>query len=86
MNKKSSGSTWAAFFSGLCVLGALALLLVVCTKCYPNVHRKVQELFSGVDTGPVRQAFGVLAEGLEEGDPIRQTLRETVDTLFHEKG
>lgn len=86
MDKRSGGSPWAAFFSGLCVLGALALLLLVCARCYPSVYRQVQELFAGLDTGPVRQAFGTLADGLENGEPIGQTLNETVEILFREAG
>lgn len=85
MDKKKSGSGWAAFLSGLCVLGAVALLLTVCGYCYPSVRTELQEVLAGLEHGAVRQAFGTLAEGLESGEPIRETLSETVQVLLHEK-
>ena len=82
MKKKEGGSGWAAFFSGLCVLGALALLMKICSICYPSVQRELQALFMGMEDGAVRQAFGTLAEGLETGAPVRETLAQTVQILF----
>ncbi len=85
MKDQKSGSGWAAFFSGLCVLAALALLLLVSGYCYPSVRRELQALFIGMEDGAVRQAFGILAEGLEQGVPVKETLAETAAVLFHGK-
>lgn len=82
MKKREGGSRWAAFFSGFCVLGALALLMKVCSICYPAVQRELQALFMGMEDGAVRQAFGALAEGLEQGAPVKETLAQTVQLLF----
>ena len=82
MKKREGGSRWAAFFSGLCLLGALALLMKVCSICYPSVQQEMQNLFMGMEDGAVRQAFGTLAEGLEQGAPVKETLTQTVQVLF----
>ncbi len=76
------GSKFAAFLSGVYVLAALLLLLGVCGHCYPAVEEKLKEVVTGEETSPVRQAFGVLADGLESGDPIRETVADTVQVLF----
>lgn len=86
VEEKKRGSALASFVSGLCVLAALLLLLGVCGYCYPDVHREIGVLFTGMEDGPVRQAFGALAEGLERGEPVRETLAETAQVLFHEAG
>lgn len=85
LDEKKRGHGLADFISGLCVLGALILLLSVCSHCYPSVHQQVQELLGGMENGSVRQAFDVLADGLERGEPVREALAETADILFHEK-
>lgn len=86
METKKKGSRLAVFISGLYVLAALVLLLGVCSHCYPTFQSKMKELFAGMEDGAVRQAFGTLAEGLENGEPVRETLAETAQVLFHEKG
>lgn len=75
----------ANFFSGVCVLLALVLLLQVCAHCYPSVHREIRAVLGGMEDGAVRQAFGALADGLESGDPIRDSLTQSAQILFHEK-
>ncbi len=76
----------ANFFSGIYVLLALVLLLRVCSYCYPSVQREIKAVLGGMEGGAVRQAFGVLAEGLESGEPIRETFAQSVQVLFYEKG
>ena len=76
---------FASFFSGLCVLAALVLLMGVCGYCYPAVYGEIRAVFGGVENGSVRQAFGVLADGLESGESVRETLAQSAQILFHEK-
>ncbi len=80
------GSGLAVFISGLCVLLALLLLLCVCGYCYPSVQDTFREILGGVENGTVQQAFDVLADGLQNGEPVRETFAQTIDVLLHEKG
>lgn len=86
MAKKEQNSKLVSFFSGIYVLMALVLLLWVCNYCYPSVQTEIREVLGGVEDGAVHQAFGALAEGLEEGEPIRETLAQSAQILFHEEG
>ncbi len=79
MEKKSH---LASFLSGIYLLAACLLLLGVCHYCYPALGRQVRDTIAGMEGGAVRQAFGVLAEELETGSPIKEAVGETVRVLF----
>ena len=68
----------ARFLSGIYLLGALILLLWVCGNCCPQLRRVI----TGMEDSPLRQAFGVLSEGLESGVPVRDTVERTVQVFF----
>lgn len=72
----------ATFLSGIYVLAACLLLLGVCRYCYPALGGQVRDALTGLEDSPVREAFGVLAEGLETGMPLKETLGETAEILF----
>ncbi len=78
---KGSGK-FAAFLSGLCVLAAVLLLVGVCGYCYPQMGDRLKEVVGGMEDGPVREAFGVLSEGLQDGQPIKETVAKTAEILF----
>lgn len=84
--EKKRGSGLASFFSGLCVLAALVLLLGVFGYCYPSVQAGIKDILGGMENGAVRQAFGTLADGLEDGETIRETLARSAQVLFHGEG
>lgn len=84
MNGRRKEGRWLNFFSGLYVLIALVLLLWVCSCCYPAFREKAQEVFVGLEDGTVRRAFGTLAEGLENGEPVKETFAETAQVLLGE--
>ena len=84
MEGKRRGQWLASFLSGIYLLAALLLALGVCGRCCPALGEKIKQAVAGLETSPVRQAFGTLADGLEEGKPIRQTMAETVQVLFGE--
>ena len=71
-------SKFVSLLSGTYLLASLLLLLWVCGYCYPQAR----EVFAGMEDGPVRQAFGTLADGLEAGEPIRETMTEAAQVLF----
>ena len=73
-----------SFLSGLMVLGAVVLLVHVCGSCYPAMEHQVRQVLGGLDQGPAKQAFHVMAEGLESGESIKETLQDTVQVLFGE--
>jgi hypothetical protein len=77
MEKKKGA---AGFISAVYLLGALVLLLWVCGNCCPRVRQMVV----GLDGSPIRDAFGVLSEGLESGEPVRETMGRTVQVFFEE--
>lgn len=72
----------AAFLSGIYLLAACLLLLGVCRYCYPNMGAQIRDAVAGLEDSPVRQAFGVLTEGLEDGTPLRDAVGNTVRTLL----
>ena len=82
MDTNGKENRLAVFFSGLALLLAVFCLLSVCHYCYPVVEQRAKEVISGVDSGPVRQAFYTMAEGFESGEPVKETLTETVQVLF----
>lgn len=85
MESKQRRHRLASFLSGIYLLAALLLTLGVCGRCCPALEEKMKQAVAGLEDGPVRQAFGTLADGLEEGKPIRQTMTETVQVLFDEE-
>lgn len=84
--KKEKSGFGATFFSGLCVLAALVLLVGVCGHCYPTLWQELEDVFAGMENGPVRQAFSTLTEGMENGESVRETLAQTAQVFLHEKG
>ncbi len=79
-NKREGGLP--VFLSGLALLLSVVCLLAVCHYCYPDVEQKAREVLSGMEDSPARQAFHTMAEGLEAGEPVKQTIAETVQVLF----
>lgn len=84
MEQKERGSRAATVLSYGAVLGALWLLLSVCGRCYPGVESWLRETLAGVETGPAREAFSVLAQELEQGEPVREALEASV-AIFREQ-
>lgn len=66
------------------ILAALWLLVTVCGRCYPQTEQWLREQMTGLENTPVREAFGVLTEGLEEGKPIQQVLHDSA-MVFREQ-
>ncbi len=79
-NKREGGLP--VFLSGLALLLSVVCLLAVCHYCYPNIEEKAKEVLGGMKDSSARQAFHTMAEGLEAGEPVKQTLSETVQVLF----
>lgn len=86
MERSKKGSRLASLVSGLCVLAALMLLLLVCGYCYPSMQDTCREVLGGMEDGAVQQAFNVLADGLQNGEPVKETFSQSMEILFHEKG
>ena len=68
--------------STISLLFAVAALLAVFRYCYPELERDVRNVIGGLEISPVRQAFHTMADGLEGGAPIKETVQETVKVLF----
>lgn len=82
MEDHGQTSSRGSFLGGLCVTLLMLLLLLVCSYCYPDLEEKASDWVMGLDTGPVREAFRIVSEGLEEGAPIRDTVSDAMDTLL----
>lgn len=82
MEQRKKGSAIATCLSLLYVAVALALLLGVCGYCYPEFAHKARQVLGGWEDGAVQQAFGTLADGLEAGRPVKETLSDTVEVFF----
>ncbi len=72
--------------SSLCVLAALGLLAATCLYCYPSLEGKLRQAVAGLEDSPVREAFAVMADGLEAGESVRDTMDMTVQVLFGQQG
>ena len=82
MDQHRGENGFAVFISGLALLISVVCLFAVCHYCYPEVEQKAREVLRGLDDNPARQAFQTMAEGLESGEPVKQTVAETVQVLF----
>ena len=71
----------ASFLSVISVIFSFVALLLVVRYCYPELEENLRNVIGGVDTAPVRQAFHIMADGLEAGLPIKETVREAVQIL-----
>lgn len=63
---------------------AVSLLLGVCGYCYPRLGEQVREVLGGARDGPVREAFGVLADGFVLDRPAKEVLTESYEVLTGE--
>lgn len=82
MTDKQKGSGIATFFSILYILMALCLLFGVCGYCYPAVGERIRQVIGGWEESPVREAFGTLADGLEAGLPVKETVEASFEVLI----
>lgn len=82
MEKKQKSSGIAVFFSVVYVLAALCLLLGVCGYCYPEIGDGLRQAVAGWEESPVREAFSTLADGLEAGLPMKDTVEASFEVLF----
>ena len=76
--KKPTGKI---ILSVIYLLAAAGLLIGVCGYCYPALEQRVRQAIAGDGDSPVREAFGVLADGLGEGKPVKDTLAESYGVL-----
>lgn len=72
----------AGFLSGCCLIAAAILLLHVCSYCYPDIDHYGKKLLFGMEHGAAREAFSVLAESLEEGDSIKESVVRSYEVLI----
>jgi len=70
--------------SVLYVAGAVYLLFLVCTHCYPQTEEYLRQALAGLEDSPVRAAFSVLTEGLQQGQPVVECLTDSCEVLFSE--
>lgn len=82
MESNNQENGMSVFLSGLALFLSVICLLSVCHYCYPDMEQKAREILGGVKDNAARQAFHIMAEGLEEGDPVKQTISETAKVLF----
>lgn len=84
MEQKERGSRASTVASYAAVLGALWLLLSVCGRCCPEAEAWLRETLAGVETGPAREAFGTLAQELQEGESVPNALEASI-AVFREQ-
>ena len=64
------------------LLVAISLLLGVCGYCYPSMRNWTQSVIAGAEDSPVREAFHVLSEGLEDGVPLKDAAQASLSVLI----
>ena len=72
---------WKVFISSVYLLVSVCLLFGVCVHCYPQVEDKLRQVIVGMEHTPVKEAFGVLADGLGDSRPIKEVLSESYEVL-----
>ena len=82
MEEKKKGSKLAAFFSTVYLLAALCLLLGVVGRCFPSVEQRLRTMLTGWEDNPLQEAFHTLADGLEAGLPVGETVEASIEVLF----
>lgn len=85
LKRPSFGITVLNWISGFVLIISIVLLLATCHHCYPELEQDVYTVFAGMEESPVREAFHVLAEGLEAGEPVKETFHQTVQVLIGKK-
>lgn len=86
MEQKRKSSFLVVLFSTFYLLAALGLLLGVCGYCYPETGQWVQKVVAGVQDSPIRQAFGVLSDGLETGQTLKDAAQASFSVLMGDAG
>lgn len=81
MEERRKGSWVASVCSVVYLLVAVSLLLGVCRYCYPAAGQWMQDAIAGAADSPVREAFGVLADGLEAGEPLKDAAQASFSVL-----
>lgn len=84
MGEKERGNRILSLLSALYVAGALLLLGSVCENCYPDVGNRLRQVLVGLEDNPVREAFATLADGLEAGLPVVDTVFSSFEVLLGE--
>ena len=79
-------SRLVSVFAAIYLLAAALLLLSVCGDCFPVFGRRVRNAVLGGEESPVREAFSVLADGLESGEPVKDAVTASIEVLFGEMG
>lgn len=81
MEGKKKGGGFAAFISAVYLIVSVVLLFGVCGYCYPKLGERAREVVAGVESSPVKEAFGVLADGFVENRPAKEVLTESYEVL-----
>ena len=82
MEHRKKGSILSGVFSFLYLLAAIRLLLGVCGYCYPEAGERVRVAISGIEDNPVRAAFNVLSDDLENGKSIKDAALASLDVII----
>ena len=77
--KKSGG--FKTLVSIVYLIFAISLLFGVCGYCYPQIGEKMREVIGGAEDSPVREAFGVLADGFVEYRPAKEVIAQSYEVL-----
>jgi len=63
------------------LLLAVCILLGVCGYCYPKVGEKARQVIAGATDSPMREAFGVLTDGLSQNRPVKEVLSQSYEVF-----
>ena len=73
---------FVSVLSGISVILSLTALLLVIRYCCPDLEQDIRNVLGGENAALFRQAFHVVADGLETGVPVREMTKEAVRVLF----
>lgn len=82
MEGKERESRFAVFCSTVYLFVSIGLLVIVCSVYCPQLGERVRTAVTGWDRSPVKAAFHTFADGLEQGQPVREAFSQTVEVLF----
>ena len=81
MDKARKSGGFKTLASIVYLIFAISLLFGVCGYCYPQIGEKMKAVVGGAEDSPVREAFGVLAEGFVEYQPAKEVVARSYEVL-----
>ena len=82
VKRKKIATYFMAVLSTGYLIGSIWLLMSVCGHCFPQTQARIKAAIGGLEGSAVRDAFATLADGLQAGLPVSDTVEASAEVLF----